>query len=50
MVNQFKRIHMPNPLYEEIEKFVLKPSSHYNTVAELCRKSGEWLIDHYSLR
>ena len=46
----FKRIHMPKPLYEEIEKFVSKPHSPYETVGELCRESGQMLTEHYRLR
>ena len=48
--SQFKRIHMPKPLYEEIEKFVSKPDSPYKTPAELCREAGRMLTDHYKLR
>ena len=47
---QFKRIHMPKPLYEEIEKFVSKPDSPYKTPAELCREAGRMLTEHYKLR
>ena len=47
---QFKRIHMPRPLYEEIEKFVSKQDSPYKTAAELCREAGRMLTDHYKLR
>jgi hypothetical protein len=50
MPAQFKRIHMPKPLYEEIEKFISKPNSPYKTVGELCRESGRMLTEHYNLR
>jgi Arc/MetJ-type ribon-helix-helix transcriptional regulator len=46
----FKRIHMPKPLYEEIEKFVSKQDSPYKTVSELCREAGRMLTEHYKLR
>ena len=46
----FRRIHMPKPLYEEIEKFVSKVDSHYKTVGELCREAGRMLTEHYRLR
>lgn len=46
----FKRIHMPKPLYEEIEKLVSKQDSPYKTVSELCREAGRMLTDHYRLR
>jgi hypothetical protein len=46
----FKRIHMPRPLYEEIEKFVSKQDSPYKTVGELCREAGRMLTEHYRLR
>jgi len=50
MPTQFKRIHMPKPLYEEIKKFVSKQDSPYKTVAELCREAGRMLTEHYKLR
>jgi Arc/MetJ-type ribon-helix-helix transcriptional regulator len=50
MTAKFKRIHMPKPLYEEIEKFVAKQDSPYKTVSELCREAGRMLTDHYRLR
>ena len=50
MPTQFKRIHMPRPLYEEIEKFVSKQDSPYKTAAELCREAGRMLTEHYKLR
>jgi Arc/MetJ-type ribon-helix-helix transcriptional regulator len=50
MPTQFKRIHMPRPLYKEIEKFVSKQDSPYKTAAELCREAGRMLTDHYKLR
>jgi len=50
MPAKFKRIHMPKPLYEEIEKFVAKQDSPYKTVSELCREAGRMLTDHYRLR
>ena len=50
MPAQFKRIHMPKPLYEEIEKSVTKPDSPYKTAAELCREAGRMLTEHYKLR
>jgi len=46
----FKRIHMPKPLYEEIEKFVSKSNAPYKTPAELCREAGQMLTEHYKLR
>jgi len=46
----YKRIHMPKPLYEEIDRFVSKPESPYKTVSELCREAGRMLIEHYGLR
>ena len=46
----YRRIHMPKPLYEEIEKFVSKPGSPYKTVGGLCREAGRMLIEHYKLR
>ena len=50
MPTQFKRIHMPKPLYEEIEKVVSKTDSPYKTPAELCREAGRMLTEHYKLR
>ena|GEM_PF-1616668 len=50
MPTQFKRIHMPKPLYEEIEKSVSKPDAPYKTAAELCREAGRMLTEHYKLR
>lgn len=50
MPSKFKRIHMPNPLYGEIEKFISKPNSRYKTVAELSREAGKILAEHYDLR
>jgi hypothetical protein len=50
MPAQFKRIHMPKPLYEEIENFVSKPNSSYKTVGEFCREAGRMLTEHYNLR
>ena len=46
----YKRIHMPEPLYREIEEFVSKSDSPYRTVGELCREAGRMLIDRYGLR
>ena len=46
----YKRIHMPKPLYEEIERLVSKENSRYKTVGELCREAGRMLIEHYGLR
>jgi len=46
----FKRIHMPKPLYEEIEKLVSKQDSPYKTASELCREAGRMLTEHYRLR
>ena len=46
----YKRIHMPKPLYEEIERFVSKRDSPYKTVGELCREAGRMLIEYYGLR
>jgi Arc/MetJ-type ribon-helix-helix transcriptional regulator len=43
-------MHMPKPLYEEIEKFVSKQDSSYKTVSELCREAGRMLTEHYKLR
>lgn len=45
----YKRIHMPKPLYDEIELFVSKADSPYRTVSELCREAGRMLIEHYGL-
>ena len=50
MAKIYKRIHMPKPLYEEIESFVSKRDSTYKTVGELCREAGRMLIEHYELR
>jgi metal-responsive CopG/Arc/MetJ family transcriptional regulator len=50
MTKIYKRIHMPKPLYEEIERFVSKHDSPYKTVGELCREAGRMLIEHYKLR
>ena len=50
MPAKFKRIHMPKPLYDEIEKSVSKPDSQYKTAAELCREAGRLLAEHYKLR
>ena len=49
MPKVYKRIHMPKPLYEEIELFVSKSNSPYKTVSELCREAGRMLIEHYGL-
>ena len=46
----YRKIHMPKPLYEEIERFVSKPDSPYKTVGELCREAGRMLVEHYGLR
>jgi len=46
----YKKIHMPQPLHKEIEKFVSNPDSPYKTVAELCREAGRLLIEQYRLR
>ncbi len=46
----YKRIHMPKPLYEEIERFVSKPDSPYKTAGELCGEAGRLLIKNYGLR
>ena len=50
MPGHHKIIHMPKPLYEEIEKFVTKPDSTYETVGGLCSEAGRMLIEHYNLR
>ena len=50
MTKIYKRIHMPKPLYEEIEKFLSKPDSPYKTVGELCSEAGRLLVEHYGLR
>jgi hypothetical protein len=50
MPQKFQRIHMPKPLYKEIETFILSPDAPYKTVAELCRKAGEMLIEQNNLR
>jgi hypothetical protein len=50
MPTKFKRIHMPKPLYQEIEKFVAKPNSPYKTVGEFCSEAGKMLSEHYHLR
>ena len=47
---KFRRIHMPKPLYEEIEKLIAKPDSPYKTTSELCREAGRMLMEHYKLR
>jgi len=44
-----KRIHMPKPLYEEIERFMSNPSAPYKTVGELCREAGCMLVEHHKL-
>jgi len=49
MPKVYKRIHMPRPLYEEIERFVSNPGSPYKTVGELCWEAGRMLIRHYRL-
>ena len=46
----FKRIHMPKPLYEEIEKSIAKQNSPYKTASELCPEAGRMLTEHYKLR
>ena len=46
----YKRIHMPKPLYDEIEAFVSKPESPYKNPSELCREAGRMLIEHHRLR
>ena len=50
MSKVYKRIHMPKPLYEEIEKFVSKKDAPYKTTGELCTEAGRLLIGHYGLR
>lgn len=50
MTKIYKRIHMPKPLYDEIEKFLSKPDSPYKTVGELCSEAGRLLVEHYKLR
>ena len=45
----YKRIHMPKPLYEEIEQFVSKHNSPYKTVGELCSEAGRLLVENYRL-
>lgn len=50
MPNQFKTIHMPKRLYEEIEKLVQKPDSEFKNMAEVCKKAGEMLIEYNDLR
>ena len=44
----YKRIHMPKPLHDEIVKFI--ETSKYETVAELCREAGRLLVGHNGLR
>ena len=46
----YKKIHMPKPLYEEIERFMSTLNSPYKTVGELCREAGRMLIERYGLR
>ena len=46
----YKRIHMPKPLYEEIERFLSNPKAPYKTVGELCREAGRMLVDQEGLR
>ena len=46
----YKRIHMPKPLYEEIERFVSNQNTPYKTVGELCREAGHMLVMHHRLR
>jgi hypothetical protein len=46
--SNYRRIHMPKPLHDEIVKFVL--NSKYETVAELCREAGRLLVEHHRLR
>jgi hypothetical protein len=48
MAAKFKRIHMPKPLYDEVESFV--QNSYYEKVGKLCGKAGKMLIEHYNLR
>lgn len=48
MPGNYKRIHMPKPLHDEIVRFV--ENSKYETVAELCREAGRLLIEHHGLR
>lgn len=50
MSKVYKRIHMPKPLYEEIEKFVSKSDAPYKTVGALCSEAGRRLIERYGLR
>lgn len=50
MPENYRRIHVPRPLYEEIERFVSKGDSPYRTVVELCREGGRMLIERYGLR
>ncbi len=50
MPGHHKLIHMPKPLYEEIEKIVSKPNQPYETVGGLCTSAGRMLIEHYNLR
>jgi hypothetical protein len=50
MTKVYKRIHMPKPLYDEIEAFVSKQDSPYKTMGELCSEAGRMLVEHYGLR
>ena len=50
MPKVYKKIHMPKPLYEEIDRFVSKPNSPYKTRGELCTAAGRMLVEHYRLR
>jgi len=50
MPKVYKRIHMPKPLYEEIERLVSNPETPYKSVGELCREAGRMLIEHHKLR
>jgi Arc/MetJ-type ribon-helix-helix transcriptional regulator len=48
MPANYRRIHIPKPLHDEIVKFV--ESSQYETVAELCREASRLLVEHHKLR
>ena len=48
MTGNYRRIHMPKPLRDEIARFV--ENSKYETVTELCREAGRLLIEHHGLR
>lgn len=48
MSGNYKKIHMPKPLHEQVINFV--ENSEYETVSELCREAGRLLIEHHGLR